>query len=345
MVGEGGNIIRNIAGKSYKKAESITKDASKGALEFKSPKENTFYGKDGGKKFGSYVVKEEEERIINVNGHFYNKGGTFEGKINEPDFEGSVNDVYVCDGKSTQKDKNREESLIYNNTKILKENDINITHEQFVNNSYLIYNEASVAGDTHTALWIAHCVNNALTSDDKQLNRKAKSFKELFMTGYSSIKSKDKEKILKDSDERSIAKGSRAALISVLEGNADPTDGAMFWDGMDLVSDYGNKESILQHPKFKQYQSVYISKILLGQLMDFWSIDSNKSKVNAKRNILEISSTTGVSKNECGAYIFNEDFFVGATSLGEVARYRLIATGYHSGTLFYKPKLPVKNEK
>lgn len=161
----------------------------------------------------------------------------------------------------------------------------------------------------------------------------------------SSIDSKDKGKVLKDTDESSIAKGSRAALISVLVGNADPTDGAMFWDGMDLVLDYSNKESILQHPKFKQYQSVYISTVLLCQLMDFWSIDSNKRKVNAKRKIIEILPTNDVLKNKFGAYIFNEDFFVGAISSGEVAKYRLIATGCYSGTLFYKPELPVKNEK
>ena len=39
---ESGNIIRNIFGKSYREAESITINASKGALDFKSPKENTF---------------------------------------------------------------------------------------------------------------------------------------------------------------------------------------------------------------------------------------------------------------------------------------------------------------
>jgi len=69
MAGEGGIIIRNIAGKSYKEAETITKDASKGALDFKSPKENTFYGKDGGKKFADYEAKKEvitEKKAIRV---------------------------------------------------------------------------------------------------------------------------------------------------------------------------------------------------------------------------------------------------------------------------------------
>jgi hypothetical protein len=64
MAGEGGNIIRNISGKSYKEAEMITKDASKGALDFKSPKENTFYGKDGGKKFADYEEKKKEKTLL-----------------------------------------------------------------------------------------------------------------------------------------------------------------------------------------------------------------------------------------------------------------------------------------
>lgn len=76
---EGGNIIRNIFGKSYKEAESITKDASKGALDFKSPKENTFYGKDGGKKFGDYEEKKEEQEEIAFSGWW------------SPDYEGIRN--------------------------------------------------------------------------------------------------------------------------------------------------------------------------------------------------------------------------------------------------------------
>lgn len=64
MEGEGGNIIRNVSGTSYKEAEVITKDASKGALDFKSPKENTFYGKDGGKKFADYEEKKEEKALL-----------------------------------------------------------------------------------------------------------------------------------------------------------------------------------------------------------------------------------------------------------------------------------------
>jgi hypothetical protein len=63
MAGEGGNIIRNVFGKSYKEAEQIMKDASRGALDFKSPQENSFYGKKGGKKLDEYQAKKETQPI------------------------------------------------------------------------------------------------------------------------------------------------------------------------------------------------------------------------------------------------------------------------------------------
>ncbi|WP_291887250.1 hypothetical protein [Chryseobacterium sp.] len=64
MAGEGGNIVRNVFGKSYKEAEHIMKDASKGTLDFKSPQENTFYGKQGGKKFGDYESKKSDTLLV-----------------------------------------------------------------------------------------------------------------------------------------------------------------------------------------------------------------------------------------------------------------------------------------
>ncbi len=64
MAGEGGNIVRNVFGKSYKEAEHIMKDASKGTLDFKSPQENTFYGKKGGKKFDEYQGKKETQSLL-----------------------------------------------------------------------------------------------------------------------------------------------------------------------------------------------------------------------------------------------------------------------------------------
>jgi hypothetical protein len=334
MSGEGGNIIRNIAGKSYKEAETITKDASKGALDFKSPKENTFYGKDGGKKFADYVVKEEEEKIIYINGHFYNKDGTFEGKINEPDFEGSVNDVYVCNGKSTQKDKNGNDFVTYNGTELLKENEVNITHEKFANNSYLIHHEASFTGNKETALWIAHTVNNALKN--KNYDRDEKTFNALFKTGYSSVGKADKTKTIPTSSNGKNHCFARAAMISVLKGDDDPTTSSYFWDGLDFFT----KKDELTHPKFKQYRSVNVIKEHLELAMDFWSIDLNKVKINKDATINSIFSkkeyalkdvTDGVILNEKGV-------FSGArkdSQNNKAVHESLKSTGFKSGTLFW----------
>ncbi len=58
---EGGKIVRTIFGTSHKEAESIKITATKGNLEFISPDEVRFHGKDGGKKFGDYTPAEEEK--------------------------------------------------------------------------------------------------------------------------------------------------------------------------------------------------------------------------------------------------------------------------------------------
>ncbi|KQO32762.1 hypothetical protein ASF10_20100 [Flavobacterium sp. Leaf82] len=334
MAGEGGNIIRNIAGKSYKEAESITKDASKGALNFKSPKENTFYGKDGGKKFADYVVKEEEEKIIYINGHFYNEDGTFEGKINEPDFEGSVNDVYVCDGKSTQKDKKGNDFVTYNGTELLKENEVNITHEKFANNSYLIHHEASFTGNKETALWIAHTVNNALKN--KRYDRDEKTFNALFKTGYSSVDKADKTKEIPTSSNGKNHCFARAAMISVLKGDDDPTSSSYFWDGLDFFT----KKDELSHPKFKQYRSVNIVKEHLDLAVNFWSIDSNRAKINKNAIINSIFSTKEYTLKEVtdGVISNEKGVFSGARKASQnnkAVHESLRSTGFKSGTLFW----------
>lgn len=97
---------------------------------------------DGDTRFQDMTLEIIDDRIINVNGHFYNKDGTYEGKINEPDFEGSVNDVYVCDGKSIQKNKNEENYITYNNVESLKtKNDV------FLRIAGLAYSESGFSLD------------------------------------------------------------------------------------------------------------------------------------------------------------------------------------------------------
>ena len=170
-----------------------------------------------------YQPKQEtEDRIIYINGHFYNKDGTFEGKINEPDFEGSVEDVYVCDGKSTQKSKNGNDLVTYNNTKLLKENDVKITHEKFINLASTVYGESSFP---------------YLKKDDEILKFEMFSiasvnynYKETAF-GENSTAAKDFRK--RTIEERNNTKMQLAisAIINALTGGTDYSNGARYWDG------------------------------------------------------------------------------------------------------------------
>ena len=275
------------------------------------------------------------DRIINVNGHFYNVDGTFEGKINEPDFKGSVEDVYVCDGKSTQKDKNGNDLVTYNNTKLLKENDVNISHEEFINNSYLIYHEASTTGNRDTFLWIAHTVNNALNNE--KYDRDKKTFNELFRrTKYSTVPESDKSKVIPITSNIELHCFSRSAMISVLKRDIDPTNNAYFWDGLDFFTRRGE----LDHPKFEQYRSVNILKSHLDLAIDFWSIESNKAKINRNATINSIFSKEEYTlKNVTDGVVLNEGgVFSGAkkdSQKNNAVHESLKSTGFKSGTIFW----------
>lgn len=73
---EGGQIIRTVFGTSHKEAETISMRATKGNLEFTSPNEVRFHGKDGGKKFGDFEKKKEDKplKVTKVEGPFDKNG-------------------------------------------------------------------------------------------------------------------------------------------------------------------------------------------------------------------------------------------------------------------------------
>ncbi|MBZ4033530.1 hypothetical protein K6T82_02045 [Flavobacterium sp. 17A] len=81
-------------------------------------------------------------RILYLNGHFYNEDGTFEGKVNEVENEGSVEDVYTCKGKSIQKDKSGNDFMTYNGIEALK-----IKNELFLRIAGLAYSESGFSLD------------------------------------------------------------------------------------------------------------------------------------------------------------------------------------------------------
>jgi len=172
-----------------------------------------------------YQPKQEtEDRIIYINGHFYNKDGTFEGKINEPDFEGSVQDVYVCDGKSTQKNKNGNDLVTYNNTKLLKENDVKITHEKFINLASIAYGECSLEYNLDVKLELfaiayvnfKHPKNVAYGKDS---------------AGAISFRKRENEK-----RNGTVMQTALAAVINALTDGKDYSNGADSWDGVDVLT-------------------------------------------------------------------------------------------------------------
>ncbi|UWY28743.1 hypothetical protein N4T20_02185 [Flavobacterium sp. TR2] len=115
-------------------------------------------------------------------GHFYNKEGTFEGKVNEPDFEGSVDDVYVCDGKSTKKNKNGDDFVTYNNTESLK-----IKNDVFLRIAGLAYSESGFSLD------VIKCIPYIIVNHHKQLtNSKVAKYKNGWMLNNTLIKMRNK---------------------------------------------------------------------------------------------------------------------------------------------------------
>ena len=168
--------------------------------------------------------EETEDRIIYINGHFYNKDGTFEGKINESDFEGSVEDVYVCDGKSTQKDKNGNDFVTYNNTKLLKENDVNVTHEKFINLASIAYGECSLEYnlDVKLELFAIAYVNYNHSRNVAYGENNA---------GAISFRKRESEK-----RNGTVMQTAIAAVVNVLLRGQDYSNGADSWDGVDVLT-------------------------------------------------------------------------------------------------------------
>ena len=243
------------------------------------------------------------------------------------------NKIYLSTQEEYNKaKKDKKWSLINKSENLLKEKERIISNNEFCNNAYLVHHEASLTGNKQTALWIAHTVNNALGSKHR---RGKNTFNELFKTGYSSVSSADKTKIIKANNNSQNEIFARYAVIDVLIGSYDPTGKAYFWDGLDLFTRKGE----LDHPKFKQYKSVTIGSNELRLAIIFWSDSNNKRKVNPNSVINTIFIEEYKLKKVTNGAISNiNGYFTGARTDSQ-NNHRvtedLYSTGFHGGTMFW----------
>jgi hypothetical protein len=151
--------------------------------------------------------------------------------------------VYLADAKNTDG--------TFSNVKELP-----INHDEFATAANVVNHESS--GDKTESLWIAHTANNAKDNNAIDYKKQNTTLRDqLTDPNYSTTPSSARTP-LDDKDNSSSANNARAAVISVLSGKADPTGGAVLWDGSDFL------KSGLSHNKFKEYTNISISASDLG---------------------------------------------------------------------------------
>jgi RHS repeat-associated protein len=166
-------------------------------------------------------------------GDFYNTNGAYLGTDNIDDKK-----VYVADNKNADG--------TFSNAK-----DLGVTHDEFATSSNVVKHESS--GDKTESLWIAHTANNAKDNNAIDYKKQNSTLEDQLTDQNYSTTPATARTPLSDKDNSSSANNARAAVIDVLSGGADPTGGAVLWDGSDFL------KSGSSHNKFKEYTSITIS--------------------------------------------------------------------------------------
>ena len=175
-------------------------------------------------------------RFIDINGmnygDYYKINGEYLGTDNIDDKK-----VYVADRKNTDG--------TFSNAKYL-----GVTHDEFAISANVVKHESS--GDKTESKWIAHTANNAKDNNAIDYKKQNSTLKDQLTDKNYSTTPATARTPLSDKDNSSSAINARAAVIDVLSGGADPTGGAVLWDGSDFL------KSGSSHNKFKEYTSITI---------------------------------------------------------------------------------------
>ena len=135
-------------------------------------------------------------------------------------------------------------------------------HSEFQKASHVVKAENSEAGTATSALWIAHTANNAYKDDNVDYHKQNDSaYDQLMDQNYSTTELSVRTPLsIKDNSVGSNF--ARAAMINVLSGGADPTSGAVLWDGIDFLKKGAS------HPKFGGYAYLSIEKGILSRFIN-----------------------------------------------------------------------------
>lgn len=174
--------------------------------------------------------------VLNVSaGHYYDFEGNYLGTDSLDDEK-----VYIATNlDSTKLGKER----------FVLARDLGVKHYQFAVAANIIRHE-SVDGEELEVLYIAHTVHNRAMELEGEMYS-------LLMTGYSSVPRRLKKEMRTD-DSRFGSNNTRAAVIDVLLGKPDPTDGATFWDGTDFLAWGLRSPNGTPQNKFEEYKSIEI---------------------------------------------------------------------------------------
>lgn len=140
--------------------------------------------------------------------------------------------------------------------------DLNCEYDDFRYICYVVMKECTTTNlDEYKAV--------AFTSKNHSDATKT-AWKSLMASGYSSVE--DKTNLL-DSTKTAAANLARRAVIYVLEGDDDITDGAEFWDGTDFIA-WGletTPQGVKKHAKFRQYKFIEISSSIYNSYKNNYS--------------------------------------------------------------------------
>lgn len=169
---------------------------------------------------------------------YYTPGGKFLEHL------GSSNEVYTADQIKTQQITGADGKVI---TTKMPQNpvDLHIDHYKFTTIANIIKHE-SFSNDPNERIDLSFAASNNAKRDKKHNDMYS-----LLMTKFSSVKDYNKVP-LNDKNNGMENRYARAGVISVLSGKADPTNGAVLWDGADFLA-----KGVLQN-KFKEYKELTI---------------------------------------------------------------------------------------